>query len=99
MINYTDVSAEGAAYADGGAAGDPDARGDGGVVTDADVVGDMYLVIEFDAVADDCVIERTAVNGCIGADFHVISDHDTSELRNFLPMLTVTGKTESIGAN
>ncbi|MEK7191792.1 MAG: hypothetical protein AAB153_05800, partial [Pseudomonadota bacterium] len=94
-----DMPAEGAARTDGCAAGDPNARRDGGVVANTDVVRDMHLVIELDAITDDGVVERATIDGRIGADFHIIADHDAPKLRDFLPALAIAGKTKSIGTD
>ena len=62
----------------------------------ADVVADLDLVIEFYPVLDDRIIQGTTVDCCIGANFHVVADHDSPGLGNLEPMISVTCNTTAI---
>ena len=61
----------------------PDLRGDHGVRADLAVVADVHEIIELDAFGDARVVERTAVDGGVRADFHIVGDFDNSCLRKF----------------
>ena len=45
----------------------------------------LNQVVELDPLTNDRVFERTAINGCASADFHIVSDQYAANLRNFLP--------------
>ncbi len=74
-----------AAGTDAGAARYAAAGRDDGVRTDLDVVRDLNLVIELDPVADDRIVDGAAIDGGVGADFHVSADPHPAELRHFGP--------------
>ena len=52
------------------------------MLANVDVVSNLHEIVEFDTIADHRVIDRAAVNRRIGADFNVIPDPDTANLRN-----------------
>ena len=51
--------------------------------SDDHVVRDMHEIINLRALANDGGAQRTAVNGCVGADLHVVVDDDIADLQNF----------------
>ncbi|MEI9961017.1 MAG: hypothetical protein WDM76_07740 [Limisphaerales bacterium] len=46
-------------------------------------MSDLDKIINFRALADDGRTERTAINGHVRANFHVVADNNISNLRNF----------------
>src|SRR5690242_4490115 len=52
------------------------------MAADHDVVADLYKIINFRAFADYRILKRAAVDGCIGADFHVVLDDHPADLRH-----------------
>ena len=82
------------------AAGNPDAAGDGAVVADHDVMSDLNLVVQLDPVTDDGVFNRAAIDGRVGADFHVIAEHHPTYLGNLQPgAIGLAGEAETVGAD
>lgn len=63
------------------------------------VVADLDLVVELDARADHRVLQRTAIDGGVGADIDMVADHDTADLRDVLPTLAAPRQTKAIGAD
>ena len=70
----------------------PNLRGDGAVPTDTDVMSDLYQVIETGARTNHRVAQRTAVDRGVGADFHVVFQDHTAELRRGQETLLGDGK-------
>src|SRR5690606_17492712 len=81
------------------AAGDGAAAADHRVVADQHVVRDLYLIVDLHAVADHGVVERAAVDAGTGADFHVVTDAHTAQLRDFLMAAAVRREAEAVGAD
>ena len=44
--------------------------------TDNDVMGDLHEVVDLAAPFDDGIAERGAIDGNVGAQFHVVFDED-----------------------
>ncbi len=73
--------------------------GNNRVRTYFDVMRNLHQVVDFDPVGNDGVIQGTAINAGIGADFNVIANDDRPQLLYFVPTACLLGKTETIGAN
>ena len=56
----------------------------------------LDLIVQFDAVTNHRVIQRPPINRRIGADFDVIANDYTTDLRNLDPVLSLAGKTKAI---
>ena len=81
------------------APGNTNAAGHRRVITNGDVVSDLNLIIEFHAIADDGIVKRAAINRGIRANFHIVADDDTTDLRNLDPAFRILGKAKTIAAN
>src|SRR5690606_38324883 len=79
--------------------GDPAVPYDDAVPPDHDVVPYLHEIINFRAFADDGVVERAAVYGGVGADFHVILDDHPPDLRNREVALRTYREAEAILAD
>lgn len=88
-----------AAPANSGTACDTHASRNRRVLTDLHVMRDLDEIVELAPITDDCIVERTTINRAVGADFHVSTNLNASQLRNFLPAALVPGKTEAIRAD
>ncbi len=84
---------------DFGTAGNADAACHGCVIADKHVMGNLDLVIQLDAVPDHRIVQCASIDRRIGANFNVITDHDTTNLRNLDPALAFPGKTKTVAAN
>src|SRR5438309_10139462 len=82
------------------AAGKPRLRCDDDIFANVAIVSDVNQVVDLRSAPDSCLIEGAAINGCIGTDFHVIFNHQPSNLRKLLvmPGLAITHVTETIAA-
>src|SRR5208337_1809430 len=49
-----------------------------------DVVADVHEVVDLGAAADAGFVESAAVDGGVGADFHIVFDRQASNLRELL---------------
>src|SRR5437660_5071903 len=65
-------------------AGNSGLRCDDGMFSDHNVVRNLDEVVDLDSFLDPSPAEARAINGCVGADFHVVVDLNDSDLRNFL---------------
>ena len=65
----------------------------------AHVVPDLDLVIQFNPVFNHGIIQRTAVNRRVRANFDVVADDYPANLRNFSPAPFFPCNTETIRAN
>ncbi len=54
---------------------------------DPTIVADLNEVIDLRARTDHSIIARTTVDGRVGADVHIIADHDASKLGDRLQPL------------
>src|SRR3990172_4417145 len=99
MAEYDRAGADGAAAPDADAARESGAARDRAVRPDAAVVADLDLVVELHAVLDHGVLDRTAVDGRIGADLDVVADAHAADLRHLDPALAVTRDAEAVGAD
>src|SRR5208283_3692353 len=82
MIADANPTADPHAVADGHAAGNTNFTAQKTAFADTDIVADMDLIVDFCAAADPGGFERGAVDGGVGADFHVVADHDIAERMN-----------------
>ena len=83
MIGDADLAADHGALAYRAAAGDSRLRGDYGVLADLDVVSYLHEVVDFYAGGDLSGFERAAIDGGVRADFHVVGNFDSADLREF----------------
>src|SRR6185436_6255343 len=73
---------------------------DDAVPADHHVVGDLHEVVDLGALADHRVRQRAAVDGRIGADLHIVTDHDAADLRHLqAPFGAAHGKAEAVLAD
>src|SRR6185437_554841 len=52
------------------------------MAADTYVVADLDQVVDFGALADDGVANGATIDGCAGADFNIVLDDDTPDLRD-----------------
>src|SRR6185437_2043716 len=52
------------------------------MAADTYVVADLDQVVDFGALADDGVADSATIDGCAGADFNIVLDDDTPDLRD-----------------
>ena len=69
------------------------------MITDDHVVRNLDLIVQFDAVTNHRVIQRPPINRRIGADFDVITNDYTTDLRNLDPALPLFGETKTIATD
>src|SRR6185295_16119838 len=67
--------------------------------TDVHVVPDLNLIVELDTVIDDGVFDRAAIYGGVRADFYVVADPHTADLRYLEPPPSLRREAETIGAD
>ena len=84
VIGYANLASHDYVVFDGGAAGEAGLRGDDDILADLDVVADVDQVVDFCAAADAGFVQRSAVDGGVGADFYVVFDDQASDLRGLL---------------
>jgi hypothetical protein len=60
------------------------------------VVRYLYLIIELAPTLNNRVVQCASVNGRIGANFNIILDHDTTQLRDLLPPPLMHDHSETI---
>ena len=88
-----------ATFPDDGAACNSGTGRNGRMITDTAIVANHDLIIDLHTVANDRVVERTAVDTGIGADFDVVADLDSADLRDLDPGIAVLGIAETISSN
>src|SRR5215470_5118824 len=64
--------------------------------TDHHVVPDLHKIINFGAFPDHCIGEGAAVDAAVGADFHVVVENDTADLRHLEVALGAHGKAKPV---
>src|SRR5438094_696332 len=101
MLANSNLPAEDDVVLNGDAAGEPGLRRDDNVFSDAAVVSDVHEIVDLGAASDARFIQRSAVDGRVGPDFHVIFDHQFSDLRKFLVVaaLAISHIAEAVSAN
>src|SRR5947207_3105055 len=77
---------------DNDAAGDAALRDDDAMAADRHIVSDLHQVVDLGAFADDGVADAAAVNGCAGADLHVILNDHAADLQH----LAVTSRSHQV---
>ena len=70
-------------FLDDDAAGKPGLRGDHYVFSNLAIVADVHKIVDFGAASNACDLQRSPVDGCVGADFNIISDFKPPNLREF----------------
>lgn len=78
------------------AAGDTHATGERRVPAYMHVVANLDQVVQLDAVFDDCVLQGSAINAGIGADFNVITNPYSAKLFDLFPAAFVRSETKAI---
>jgi len=99
MAGDSTLAGENYIVAQRGAAGNSGLSDDDTASTHLNVVPDLNQIINPATVADDGVRPGAAVDCRIGADFDVVADDDTTELRDGNRPTAVGGKSEAIFAN
>jgi hypothetical protein len=69
------------------------------MLTNANVVRNVHQVIQPDTILDDGIIERATVNRRVGANFNIIANQYTTNLRYFHPAFIAAGIAETIRTN
>ena len=62
------------------------------------VVADLDLIVELHAILDDGVADRAAIDGRVGADFHIRADLHAAQLRDLDPCAAFGGKAKAVAA-
>lgn len=97
--NDTGCAADQAVAANTGAASDGRAAGDGRVRTNENVVPDLDLIVQTYIFFQHRVFDGAAINCGVGANFAVIADNDSAQLRHFEPVSVVHGESKAISAH
>ena len=84
VIAYTDLSSHDDIIFDGDTAGEAGLGGDNYVFSDLTVVANVDQIVDLCALADSGFIQRAAVDGGVGSDFHVVFDYQAADLRGLL---------------
>ena len=82
-----------------GRARNADLPDDHAMPADDDVVPDLHQIINFRAFADDRILKGPAVDGLVGADFHVVLDDDPADLRHLEVAPAAHGEAETVLAD
>ena len=69
------------------------------VLADLDVVGDLHEVVDLGAAAHDGAAERRAVDGDVGAELHVVLEHDGAELGHLVMAAAALHVAEPVAAD
>src|SRR6266403_2760145 len=80
VVRKADLPGGNDAAAEPARAGDADLGHDDRVLADLDVVADLDEVVDLGPAADDRSTEHGAVDRGVGADVHVVLDHDDADL-------------------
>src|SRR5262245_50611431 len=99
MVREADLPSGDDAAAEPTRAGDADLRHDDRVLTDLDVVADLHEVVDLRAATDDGPAQHGAVDRGVGADVHVVLDHDDADLRDLAMPGTVEGVAEPVATD
>src|SRR3989337_2026836 len=99
MTHNPHTATDGATFPDNGTSGDTRACGDRGMCADMNIVGDLDLIIQFNPAFQYCIFQRTAIDGCIGANIDIITNQNPAQLGYFYPSTFIIGESESITAN
>lgn len=81
------------------AAGNSSTGSDRGVGADPAVVADLYLVVDLNSLFDHRVVQRTAIDGGVGADFDIVAQDHPPDLRNLDPAPLVGSEPEAVGSD
>jgi hypothetical protein len=99
VVRNSDLTADNHFPAQNAAAGDARLRGNNGVLADLHVVRDLNQIIDFYAAADVGRLERSAVDGSVCSNFHIVPDMHRADLGK-LPMAPFTiNISETVGAD
>src|SRR6202041_1093597 len=99
VISDPDLASDHHVFANRTAAGDTGLGRQHRMLANPNVVGDLNQIIDFYTVCDRRDVERTPINRCIRADFHVVADLNASDLGK-LPVTAITEDVaESVAAN
>ena len=100
MVTDADLSADDGVIADDARSGDAGLSGDNHVVAYGAVVADVDEVVDLYATGDAGFVEGSAIDGGVGADFHVVFDDEAALLRELrvLAAQSVADIAEAVGA-
>src|SRR5438045_4450527 len=84
MIGNAYLPAADCIFFDDGTSGNAGQGGDDNIFADDDVVADVHQIIDLDAATDHGGIERSPINGSVGADLHVVANLQAADLRKGL---------------
>src|SRR5215471_8183944 len=99
VVRKADLTSGDDAAAEPARAGDADLCHDDRVLADLDVVADLHEVVDLRAAADDGPAQHGAVDRGVGADVHVVFDHDDADLRDLAMRGAVEDVAESVAAD
>src|SRR5216683_5328114 len=99
MVRNADLTRDHDVIARGAGACDSHLTDQQVVSPDLAVVADLHEIIDLGAFANDRGLERAAVDGGAGADFHVIADLHMAELRDFVVASVMQAIAESVRAD
>src|SRR5438105_4190056 len=66
---------------------------------DAAVVPNLDLIVELHALLDHGVVQRAAIDGGVGTDFHIVAYHHAADLRDLEPLTRLLRHAETIGTD
>src|SRR5215467_6652197 len=69
------------------------------MLADLDVVADLHQVVDLRASADDGSAQHRAVDRGVGADVHVVLDHDDADLRDLAMPGAIEDVAESVATD
>src|SRR5881628_1917671 len=99
VVREPDLARRDDAAAEVARARDPDLSHDDRVLADLDVVTDLDEVVDLGPAADDRPAEHGAIDRRVGADVHVVLDHDGTDLRDLAMAAAVEDVAESVAAD
>jgi len=77
-------------------AGNPTLRHNHAMTADDDVVRDLHEVVDLSFFADDRIGQGSSVDGGVGSDLNIITNHDTADLRHFHVPIATHDKAEPV---
>jgi hypothetical protein len=99
MVGKTSLPTDHDMMANRGATGDANLGDHDRVFSDRDIVGDLDQVIDLGAPLDDGAAERGSVDSYVGAQFNVVFDDHTAELRNLVMAALMLYVTKTVGSD
>ena len=80
-------------------AGNAHTTGNGRMIANFHIMADLHQIIYFNSLTDHGILQGSAINGGISADFNIIADDYPAYLRDFHPLPAIMRQTKSICAD